>query len=69
MADEVTITVRPDGNYRVEGPFKLVDNDGNEYSLEQADFAVLCRCGQSGNKPFCDGSHRTTEFKAESTAR
>lgn len=22
-----------------------------------------CACGQSNNQPFCDGSHKTTEFK------
>ena len=39
------------------GPY-LVD------SKEKGNIA-LCRCGQSKNKPYCDGSHVKANFKAE----
>jgi CDGSH-type Zn-finger protein len=67
MAD-VTISVRKNGPFRVEGPVKLVDGDGNEYDLTGKAGISLCRCGQSANKPFCDGSHNRCGFQAAETA-
>jgi|TARA_B100000809_G_scaffold28004_1_gene24286 CDGSH-type Zn-finger protein len=52
----------------VQGPVKLMDADGQEYTLEN-EIYMLCRCGESSNKPFCDGSHREAGFQAESEAR
>lgn len=60
---EVTIRVRANGPYLVKGPVRLVDVDGNEFTIEGADF-VLCRCGHSATKPFCDGTHRRIGFQS-----
>jgi isoquinoline 1-oxidoreductase subunit beta len=56
----VTITVGENGPYKVQGPIRLTDFDGREIDLP-ADIE-LCRCGRSGNKPFCDGTHLTFDF-------
>lgn len=34
----------------------LVDGEGNV--METKDQVYLCRCGLSGNKPYCNGSHK-----------
>lgn len=55
-----SITPTPNGPYKVEGA-RLLDADGNE--LESKDTMMLCRCGRSGNKPFCDGTHSKVGFE------
>ncbi len=55
-----TITPTPDGPYKVEGA-KLLNADGDE--VESKPTMFLCRCGQSANKPFCDGTHKKVDFK------
>jgi CDGSH-type Zn-finger protein len=52
------ITVKSNGSLKIEGDFEIVDNNGNVYGLEGRDIISLCRCGQSKNMPFCDGSHK-----------
>jgi CDGSH-type Zn-finger protein len=61
---EVTITIRPNGPYRVEGPIKLVDAEGKLLDLAGKPAISLCRCGASINKPFCDGTHSKIGFLA-----
>ena len=69
MADSKVI-VRGNGPLRIEGnDILLVDEDGKVYGLAGRTVVSLCRCGQSQNKPFCDGSHARVGFVAESQAR
>ncbi len=63
------VTIKPvkNGPYEVSGEVEVVDHQGKAYSA-QAGPLYFCRCGQSANKPFGDGSHMKTGFKAEETA-
>jgi CDGSH-type Zn-finger protein len=37
----------------------------NGDSIAGAATIALCRCGGSGNKPFCDGTHWSIDFRDE----
>ena len=57
------IIVRNNGPIRIEGEnIVLTDQDGKTYGLAGRTVVSLCRCGQSANKPFCDGSHNKAGF-------
>ena len=60
-----TITPYRDGPLIVRGDFRLVDSDGVEIDPGR-DTVALCRCGKSGIKPFCDGTHKRAGFSAPS---
>ncbi len=64
MADEVVIKVRDHGPYKVTGPVRLVDAEGNAFTLPEGKALALCRCGRSRTKPFCDKSHREDGFES-----
>ena len=59
--EEPSITPIVDGPYRVRGDIEIVGADGVAY--ERLARQALCRCGQSRNKPFCDGSHCYAGFR------
>ena len=61
------ITVNNNGSLIIDGDFEIVDKNGNAYDLGVREKVTLCRCGLSGNKPFCDGSHRN-HFEHEAVA-
>ncbi len=56
------ITVASNGPIRIEGDFEIVDPSGAVFGLAGRTMISLCRCGQSANKPFCDGNHKSNGF-------
>ena len=58
----------PNGPYRVPGPAKVIDPQGNEITIEEGRTVSLCRCGGSVTKPFCDGTHSRIGFQAAEAA-
>jgi CDGSH-type Zn-finger protein len=62
----VTIKVRKNGPYLVTGGVELTDAEGNPIEPKNKGNYVLCRCGHSQTKPFCDGAHKTACFDDES---
>ena len=66
---QVTIKVRDNGPFLVEGPVTIIDATGTAFTISPDKPAVaLCRCGQSKNRPFCDGSHKGCNFQAADRA-
>ncbi len=63
------VTVMNNGPIRIEGDFEILDPNGTPFGLAGRTVISLCRCGQSANKPFCDGSHNRTGFSDPVTAR
>jgi len=72
-----TITATPNGPLLVNGAVPLYrrrsvqSEHGEPLAWETTDQVktrdryALCRCGQSGSKPFCDGTHARVGFTAE----
>lgn len=51
-----SMTCTKDGPYILKNVPNLTLSDGTK--AEAKDTVFLCRCGQSANKPFCDGTHK-----------
>jgi CDGSH-type Zn-finger protein len=74
------ITVSKNGPYLVTGNIPVAEQhieinaagesiewkEGRRFPHEAA--FKLCRCGNSKNRPFCDGSHKTVKFDGTETA-
>jgi uncharacterized Fe-S cluster protein YjdI len=62
-----TVTVHVNGPLELQGEMTVVAADGTV--LRESRRQYLCRCGNSGNKPFCDGSHLRVAFKDDGLGR
>ncbi len=60
---ELRVRPQKDGPLKLEGPVELVS--GTNRTLDRMQSVSLCRCGHSGNKPYCDGSHAKVGFQAD----
>jgi CDGSH-type Zn-finger protein/uncharacterized Fe-S cluster protein YjdI len=60
----VNVRIMKDGPIVVEGSFRIID--ANDRELKKTTMTSFCRCGNSGNMPYCDGMHRKVGFTDES---
>ena len=56
MSEKISITPSKNGPLIVRNLDKLIDKEGNVEVIEKK-MVALCRCGLSGRKPYCDGTH------------
>jgi CDGSH-type Zn-finger protein len=61
-APALKVTLAPNGPLILDGQLELRLGAGEEAC--QGVRTALCRCGQSANKPFCDGAHKAAGFTA-----
>ena len=56
------VVARRDASLDVRGDLRIYHSDGRE--MVDAGRVLLCRCGHSANKPFCDCSHDRVGFRS-----
>ena len=59
---DTEIVIIKNGPLQIKGSLSIKHKDGKEETQKEV---YLCRCGQSENKPFCDGTHKKCGFKDE----
>lgn len=61
IAQETRVEVSPNGPLLIYGNLTVKDKEGKE--SHRTKVTAFCRCGQSRNKPYCDGSHIPSKFE------
>ncbi len=62
-AGKVKVTPFKDGPLGIEGNLEICSGTGR--TVNRVTKTTLCRCGQSANKPYCDGTHKKVGFTTE----
>jgi len=60
---ELTIKPIKDGPLMLKGSLTIRNSSGRD--AWHGSRVALCRCGESANKPFCDGTHKRVSFKSD----
>lgn len=60
VSSDTKIETLPNGPLLVYGNLSIKDSSGAE--IKKSNVTAFCRCGKSGNKPYCDGSHVKHNF-------
>jgi CDGSH-type Zn-finger protein/MOSC domain-containing protein YiiM len=64
-----TLRVHDDGPYNLTGAFELQDNKRRAFTIIGNSHVLLCRCGESKTKPFCDSTHYFKQERYRSQPR
>lgn len=59
----VDVQPQPNGPLKLTGNLEIVSGTGR--TVNKVTKTLLCRCGQSKNKPYCDSSHKAAGFVAD----
>jgi CDGSH-type Zn-finger protein/uncharacterized Fe-S cluster protein YjdI len=59
---ELHVTPLKDGPLKVRGPVEICSGTGR--TINRTQYAKLCRCGGSANKPYCDDTHLRIGFRS-----
>ena len=62
-AGTLRVVPQKNGPLRIDGNLEIVSGTGR--TLNRVAKTALCRCGQSANKPYCDGTHAKVGFVSE----
>lgn len=68
LMSNIKIMVRDNGPLLVSGSISVEDAEGNVFDTAGKETVALCRCGESKNRPFCDGAHKACNFEAAERA-